>query len=120
MRKALLTFLLAVLPFQFVWGAAAGYCQHEQGTEVSHFGHHAHKHAGKFVKTSDASADKSQQGGADDADCIACHMSGGTVMSDAQTLPRVDQIAQPVTTVRGAHSRLLVPTIDRPKWASLT
>ena len=49
MRKVMVMLLLAVLPFQFVWGAAAAYCQHEQGSEVTHFGHHFHKH--QVVKT---------------------------------------------------------------------
>ena len=52
MRKVMVMLLLAVLPFQFVWGAAAAYCQHEQGSEVTHFGHHFHKHQAKVGKTS--------------------------------------------------------------------
>jgi hypothetical protein len=119
-RKALLIFLLAVLPFQFVWGAAAGYCQHEQGVDVSHFGHHAHKHAGKVGKAADVSGEKSEQVGGDDADCIACHMSCVTFVSETQFLLSADQVAHEVPTVRRDHSRLLVPSIERPKWAELT
>jgi len=121
-RKALLIFLLAVLPFQFVWGAAAGYCQHEQGVDVSHFGHHAHKHAGKAGKAgkaADVSGEKSEQVGGDDADCIACHMSCVTFVSETQFLLSADQGAHEVPTALREHSRLLVPSIERPRWAEL-
>lgn len=120
MRKALLILLLAVLPIQFVWGAGASYCQHEQGVEASHFGHHTHKHAGKVTKTSDMSAEKSQQAGGDDADCVACHMSGASVISDEPLAPRAVQVTEGVPTVRTSHSRLLVSSIDRPNWVALT
>ena len=84
MRKAVLIFLLAVLPFQFVWGAAAGYCRHEQGSEVSHFGHHLHKHQSKASETSDGiGGQRPSRFGGEDADCIACHMSCASVVSDA-------------------------------------
>lgn len=36
--------LLVAVPFQFAWGAAALYCQHEQSPQVQHFGHHVHHH----------------------------------------------------------------------------
>jgi len=43
MRKLFLILLLAILPLQYVWSAAAAYCGHEQG-QSQHFGHHAHQH----------------------------------------------------------------------------
>lgn len=116
MRKALVIFLLAVLPFQFVWGAAAGYCQHEQGIEVTHFGHHAHKH--QADKHADDSAEKSKQVGGDDADCIACHMSCATVLSDVQPILQLDRIELAAPAVSRPHSRLVVSAIDRPNWAT--
>lgn len=120
MRKALLIFLLMVLPFQFVWGAAAGYCQHEQGSEVSHFGHHLHKHESTAAKTSDGLADNTKQAGGEDADCIACHMSCASVVSDASLNLRTAEVEHLVATTVFAYARLLVPSIDRPKWVALS
>ncbi len=34
-----------MLPLQWGWAVAAGYCQHEQDPVTSHFGHHVHHHA---------------------------------------------------------------------------
>jgi hypothetical protein len=45
MRRWVFAFLLFVVPFQLVWGAAAPYCAHETGVSTKkHFGHHEHKH----------------------------------------------------------------------------
>ena len=120
MRKVLVIFLLALLPFQFVWGAAAGYCQHEQGSEVTHFGHHFHRHQAKAVKASDGSADAAKQPVGEDADCMSCHMSCASVVSEATVSLRADQVEQVVPTVGHAYTRLLVPSIDRPKWATFS
>ncbi|MGQ3051933.1 MAG: cation efflux protein, CzcI family [Roseateles sp.] len=120
MRKAVLIFLLAVLPFQFVWGAAAGYCRHEQGSEVSHFGHHLHKHQSKASETSDSSADNAKLFGGEDADCIACHMSCASVVSDARLNLRATEVEHLVATTASAYARMLVPSIDRPKWAAVS
>lgn len=120
MRKALVIFLLALLPFQFVWGAAAGYCQHEQGSEVTHFGHHFHKHQAKVVKASDGSGDSVKQPVGDDADCMSCHMSCASVVSNASLGLRADQVEQVVPTVGREYTLLIVPSIDRPKWAALS
>lgn len=118
MRKVLVMLLLAVLPFQFVWGAAAGYCQHEQGSEVTHLGHHFHKHQAKVGKTSDGKVDASKQPAGDDADCVACHLCCASVLSEASPSLRMDQVEQAVPTVGHAYSRLLVPSIDRPNWVA--
>lgn len=45
MRRWVFAFLLFVVPFQLVWGAAAPYCAHEAAASAKkHFGHHEHKH----------------------------------------------------------------------------
>ncbi|WP_295856272.1 cation efflux protein, CzcI family [uncultured Xylophilus sp.] len=79
MRRWLAILLLALLPFQFAWSAAAQYCAH--GSEAParvHFGHHAHEHgAGSHA----SGADKGDDGGAAKlmlhADCGQCHMACG-------------------------------------------
>lgn len=118
MRRALVIFLLAVLPFQFVWGAAAGYCRHEPGSEVSHFGHHLHKHQSTAGKASDAAGDSAKQLAGEDADCISCHFSCASFPSHVAVSLLSDEVGHVVPTVRQASFWLLVPSIDRPNWAS--
>jgi hypothetical protein len=75
MRRTFVIFLLLLLPLQFVWGAAAGYCQHEERAGVEHFGHHIHKHQSKVLNGfGDSSSDKMVTVG-DDPDCTSCHLA---------------------------------------------
>ena len=39
MRRLLLILLLAFMPLQSIWAAAAGYCSHEETPGAAHFGH---------------------------------------------------------------------------------
>lgn len=74
-RRVLVILMLSLLPFQLVWGAAASYCQHEQGAGVGHFGHHAHKHQGNGLKApGESTPGKKSIAGDDDPDCASCHM----------------------------------------------
>ena len=75
MRRWLSILFLVMLPFQFSWGAAASYCQHETGKLSSHFGHHEHKHEAAKLKASDNErGDKAGNFGALDDDCAMCHL----------------------------------------------
>eukprot|EP01041_Mallomonas_annulata_P024886 gene24886-45794_t len=67
MRTFLLTLLLAILPLQFAWGAATGYCRHEAGTGATHFGHHEHQ---ANASSGEKSKDLKQKTIADSDDCI--------------------------------------------------
>lgn len=120
MHKALVIFLLVLLPVQFVWGAAAVYCQHEQGNEVSHFGHHLHKHQGKVTKSVDGSSDKTKLVSGEDVDCVSCHLSCAPVVSDVRLRVLADEMTQAAPAAQRAHSWLLVEAIDRPKWTDLS
>lgn len=71
MRKCLLLIFLAVLPFQFAWSAAAGYCRHQAGAGAAHFGHH--EHHGKAV-SGDKAKDSKLKSVTDD-DCLGCHVN---------------------------------------------
>ena len=75
LKRFVLLLLLIVMPFQMAWAAQSGYCQHEQGTAASHFGHHSHQHqdGGKFQGN--------VPGGVDD-DCAYCHL-GGVILPPA-------------------------------------
>jgi hypothetical protein len=42
MRRWIAIFLIILLPLQFSWAVAADLCLDEPGSDVAHFGHHAH------------------------------------------------------------------------------
>ncbi|MBL8278678.1 cobalt-zinc-cadmium resistance protein [Roseateles saccharophilus] len=68
MRRVIVYLLLIVLPLQFTWVAASGYCAHETGVAAEHFGHHDHKHSGTAHAT-----EQSKAGSMTHADCDMCH-----------------------------------------------
>jgi hypothetical protein len=72
MRTFLLTLLLAILPLQFAWGAASGYCMHETEAGAAHFGHHEHQLSASSGEKSRAAKLKTI---ADGDDCIGCHIN---------------------------------------------
>ena len=115
--RALIIFMLMLLPFQFVWGAAAGYCAHEQGAAVKHFGHHVHKHPGKLLKASDQSSpDKKAFAGDDDSDCASCHLGCvNPVMQNSIefALPAGKPL---LAAPRSRHSLHIPYAIERPNW----
>ena len=75
MCRWLTIFLLILLPAQLTWAAAAGYCQHETDKQVSHFGHHEHKHQGAKLKAGGTEpSDAAGNLGALDDDCAVCHL----------------------------------------------
>ena len=79
MRRLVFVFLLIVVPFQLVWGAAVPYCAHEtMAGAAKHFGHHEHRHQADVVAPS-AEADNGDGSGAYDLDCAICHL--GTSVS---------------------------------------
>ncbi len=116
-KKALLLFLLICLPLQFVWAGAASYCAHEQGSTVSHFGHHVHQHATESASQDDrGTLEKSKNTTAADADCGYCHLS-----CQASFLMAPPQL--PVLQEGLADSALLFPfssripdRLLRPDW----
>jgi hypothetical protein len=112
-RRYLIIFFMVFLPFQFAWGAAAGYCTHEKGDQVSHFGHHAHVH-----KASGASTDSSVSfAGGCDPDCGYCH--SGCAQPPPSGLLNLS-IAMPSMDVSTEMRpmRFRVPdVIERPNWS---
>ena len=119
-RKALLAFLLLILPVQFGWAAAAGYCQHEHGGSLGHFGHHEHQHQGKPAAAADDGV-KHQEAGiqADDPDCAFRHLGcAQPLTSQAAFAPAPLNEA----VVREAPPRFdawLPSLIERPNWTPL-
>lgn len=115
-------FLLALLPFQFVWGAAADYCQHEGGDRVSHFGHHVHKHHGQAASdgSSHGNADGKSPPAVDDADCICCHLSCAFPLPNMPVAPGAIELGQAFAPLPMVQAGLFAAAIERPKWASLS
>jgi len=91
MRAYLVVFLLAILPLQFAWGVAAGYCGHEAGTGTAHFGHHEHQQRSVAAKSSPDAKLKIPADG--DDDCLVCHLS--PVQLASETTP---QLEAPITS----------------------
>ena len=123
MRRWLAIFLLTLLPLQFSWAAAAGYCAHESRVQSRHLGHHQHEHlpdGGSADASADPSADDDSRVGANvHPDCGQCHGLGvGLPMPlVAMAGPVTVRDAAPLT----ASGRLLRATAppDRPQWPPL-
>jgi hypothetical protein len=116
--RLLIIVLLLWLPFQFAWGAAASYCQHEQGAGVSHFGHHSHKHKGKSLQCAgDATPDKKTSIAGEDLDCDYCHISCAQPLVPVSFGCDIELALHivPSTFVTG-HSPHIPDLIERPKW----
>jgi hypothetical protein len=125
MRRWLLVLLLFVLPLQFAWAGAAGYCQHEQEAKTWHLGHHSHEHAdgqGATAKASQAVPDSDSDGdaaaplGLDHGDCSVCHLGCAKPFANAMpdcTLDLRQHFASPAPPRPAA---LGADRIDRPNW----
>jgi len=86
MRRWLVLFLAVLLPLQFAWSAASGYCQHEtDSAQSAHFGHHVHVHKGEAKKTGDSKF------GAD-SDCAACHATGAFFLASKPSTPAISAL----------------------------
>lgn len=103
-----------MLPLQFAWAGAAGYCEHETSSaRAEHFGHHAHVHE----------AEGKQKAGGQfvaDADCGACHASTSMLaanLADARALPSAAAHAAPPPCRAIASAPARAP--DRPQWLRL-
>jgi len=66
-RRLFVILLMIVLPVQFAFAAASGYCGHESGTAAKHIGHHEHQHSGQTQAKEAKAASLSH------ADCEMCH-----------------------------------------------
>lgn len=118
MRRAIVIFMLSLLSSQFVWGAAAGYCQHEQGAAIGHFGHHDHKHQGKVNKTAAATTPDGTAGvGDEDPDCASCHLSCVSPVTHGIARPASDPGKALPAAPGSAHPARIPCVIERPNWA---
>jgi hypothetical protein len=76
MKRLILIFLLAILPFQLSWAALASYCQDESASQTlqtpQHFGHHDHA---AQIKSASAKAGEKDKSDSTSAECETCHLS---------------------------------------------
>ena len=109
MRRWVLVFLLIVMPFQMVWGAAATYCEHEkQG--ATHFGHHEHKHHG---------SEQSDHGVAGvHADCGTCHLGNAASIPAVLVLVAAALPTAPVEYLQPRYASCVPPGLERPQRCS--
>jgi len=87
MRRLIITFLLALLPLQFAFASAAGYCGLDEAKAPSHFGHHDHSGSAPVADTK-----KDVDTGSVDIECGICHLGCAQPqphMPDVATLPAV-------------------------------
>ena len=118
MRRPLLILLLFWLPLQFAWGAAASFCQHEEGQGINHFGHHTHKHQGKVMPASgEPTPDKKGSLAGEDFDCRYCHIScAQPLASEMSSRLDIEASQHLAGTYTAGHSPHVPDLIERPKW----
>lgn len=102
-KKLLLILLLAAVPFQFAWSAAAAYCQHEQGAAVQHFGHHAHQRQQQGADESAGHAGKLPQLHQDCGYCHAVNPASMPAMASMPSLPPGSVHAEPPVVSFTSH-----------------
>jgi hypothetical protein len=139
-RRLISTLLFLLLPLQVTWAAVVPYCQHEDGIETQHFGHHEHQH--NHGNHDQLSQNNHQQTNVDpisiednrllgsnfttativdglDSDCGTCHASCASAILGNEALP--DVLFLPIrTTFSEARASLSdKERPERPNWSSL-
>ena len=117
MRRLLLILLLAFMPLQSIWAAAAGYCSHEAAPSTAHFGHHVHQHHGDGDGDGDGEkAGTSLAKAASDMDCHACHGMSNALHQDANATPLWVQDLQLAPPLRFTLPTPSPQRPERPNW----
>lgn len=111
MRRLVVGFLLLLLPLQFAWAAAVGYCDFEQDVS-SHFGHHGHA---KVTVPGDASPDK----GTTSADCAICHLGCMQAQPSSDVRFGVPILRLSILDVKSPRPDHPQEPFDRPPRAAL-
>ena len=87
MRRITLCLLIALLPFQSIWAAAANVCQGACSAGGSDFGHHEHAHAGVIVSDHATADSQTGPGATGGTDCSTYHGHGVAAVIFAAQLP---------------------------------
>lgn len=113
MRRFLILLFMFALPLQFAYGAAARYCGHEKGANVSHFGHHAHVHQ----TDSPDIGSLASLGDGEDPDCDYCHLGCAQPLISITTSISVKSEST-VVPFDPRWTRHRAPSeIERPNWS---
>ena len=110
MRRFLLICFLVVLPFQFAWGAAARYCNHESTPTAKHFGHHTHVHKAA------ADSESSSPAQADDADCDYCHLGCAQPLASTSSAMLAKPASIRISADPSPPRHRAASVIDKPNW----
>lgn len=128
MRKLFLILLLAILPLQYAWSAAAAYCGHEQEQSQqkrSHFGHHSHQHNAQAEPQHDVNGSNDRNDSDDGklpgkakvhADCAVCHHAvQASLLSGASPPPDAAGAAYPPSSMLHFTSHIAEGP-KKPDW----
>ncbi len=106
-RKFFFLVLLLILPVQFAWAAATGYCRHETGEAAKHFGHHEHQHRTAQDGVSKDSEAPSSLGA--DSDCGVCQLSAAQLVPSTKAVIAITS-AEPPRFACGARYDSYIPS----------
>lgn len=109
MVRWLLLLMLAVVPAQLVWAAAASYCLHEAAAaSQDHPGHHEHRHPGSDPTDDlDATAD---------ADCEVCQLAAAASIPVALPAMRLQPQVLPRCEPEALYPSHLGSGPEPPDW----
>src|SRR6218665_2261744 len=118
MRRLLNILLLLILPLQFCYAVAATYCQHEDGRNAGHFGHHVHVH--KDIGHADDSHKSLPKAKllADSA-CLSCHLAKPELLGKQVKMPTFLRESAAPSQAVWLYSSADPDRIERPNWLRL-
>lgn len=118
MRRLLFILILACLPLQSIWAAAASYCGHETAPAAAHFGHHQHLGHGACTASGGHDGTSVRTGGVD-MDCHVCHGVGSALYAEpAATALRLGAM-RPAPFVLPLLRAPAPARPERPNWPGL-
>lgn len=111
MRRLFILLMLCLLPLQISWAAVANYCDHEQGANSQHFGHHEDEHNASHV-TPDSDKQPGQSGAVNDHSHLSSFLGvpssfSHTTCNHFQTILHHDDWPYP---------SLVAELPERPNW----
>ena len=113
MVKRCIRFLVVALAFQFLWGTASAYCNHETGKASHHFGHHPHQHQ---QAESDKNGENSSSRSGVDPDCASCVHSPLGVFDVGTSVIAQAGSRHDVKSCRDVQPAPYLGQPERPQW----
>ncbi len=116
MRRALLIFMMVLLPFQWVWAAAASTYTHESEVSTPQFSKHAHEHVHEHVVEQVNGAADADQGSfaADHPHCGGSHVWADMSCDDATLQPISGWARERIGTTTPAYNSHVPSGPERP------